>query len=83
MNIEELRKLHSELNKLRIQHISWAREDIDKVLEIVKNDIEYAEKLSKTAQSMKEFVKNSEKTEENTQNPYFNGYKDNRFFKLD
>lgn len=80
MNVEELRKLYSELNKLRAQHISWAREDVDKVLEIVKNDIEYAEKLLKTAQNMKEFVKNSEK---NAQNPYFNGYKDNRFFKLD
>lgn len=83
MNIEELRKLYSELNKLRVQHNSWAREDIDRVIEIVKNDIEYTEKLLKTAQNLKEFVENAEKDEENRKNPYFEGYKDGRFFKID
>lgn len=63
MNIEELRKLYSELNKLRVQHNTWAREDIDRVIEIVKNDIEYTEKLLKTAQNLKEFVKNAVKDE--------------------
>lgn len=83
MDIEELRKLYSELMKLRTQHNSWAREDIDRVAEIVKNDIEYAEKLIKTAQNLKEFVKNAEKSEENEKKPYFEGYKDGRYFKID
>lgn len=83
MNIEELRKLYSKLNKLRAQHNTWAQEDIDRVIEIVKSDIEYTEKLLKTAQNLKEFVKNAEKDEENSKKPYFEGYKDGRFFKID
>lgn len=82
MNIEELRKLYSELNKLRVQHNSWAREDIDRVIKIVKNDIEYTEKLLKTAQNLKEFVKNAEKDEENRKNPILRAIKTADSLKL-
>lgn len=82
MNIEELRKLYSELNKLRVQHNSWAREDIDRVIEIVKNDIEYTEKLLKTAQNLKEFVENAEKDEENRKNPILRAIKTADSLKL-